>query len=118
MDTFPAYAKLLFDGYAEQRESALLRTEMESGPPKQARIKTRVMVTRPVSIWLQSKADYLSFVAWFSDTLDEGAGWFDFADPVSGTTRQARFAGGGLDAQPVQASLTDWTVKAKIETWG
>ena len=117
MATFPTYAKILADGYAEQRESALLRTEMESGPPKQAKIKSRVMVTRPVSILLQSRADYLSFVTWFSETLHEGSDWFDFTDPVTRTVKQARFAGGGLDASP-QAGLDLWTIKTKIETWG
>ena len=117
MATFPAYAKILAAGFAEQRESALLRTEMESGPPKQAKIKSRVMVVRPVSILLQSRADYMSFVEWFSETLNEGANWFDFTDPVTNTVKQARFVGGGLEASP-QAGLTLWTIDTKIETWG
>ena len=117
MATFPTYAKILASGLAEQRESALLRTEMESGPPKQAKIKSRVMVTRPVSILLQSRADYLSFVDWFADDLNEGSDWFDFTDPVTHTVKQARFVGGGLEASP-EAGLTLWTINTKIETWG
>ena len=117
MAKFPAYAKILASGFAEQRESALLRTEMESGPPKQAKIKSRVMVTRPVSILLQSRADYLSFVDWFADDLNEGSDWFDFTDPVTHTVKQARFVGGGLEASP-EAGLTLWTINTKIETWG
>lgn len=117
MATFPTYAKILASGFAEQRESALLRTEMESGPPKQAKIKSRVMVTRPVSILLQSRADYLSFVDWFADDLNEGSDWFDFTDPVTHTVKQARFVGGGLEASP-EAGLTLWTINTKIETWG
>ena len=117
MATFPTYAKILADGYAEQRESALLRTEMESGPPKQAKIKSRVLVTRPVSILLRSRADYLNFVTWFSKTLHEGSDWFDFTDPVTRTVKLARFVGGGLEASP-QAGLTLWTIGTKIETWG
>ena len=117
MATFPIYAKILAAGFAEQRESALLRTEMESGPPKQAKIKSRVLITRPVSILLQSRADYLRFVDWFSVTLNEGADWFDFTDPVKRTVKRARFVGGGLEASP-QAGLTVWTINTKIETWG
>ena len=117
MATFPTYAKLLADGYAEQRESALLRTEMESGPPKQAKIKSRVMVTRPASILIQSRSDYLSFVDWFVEDLNEGSAWFDFTDPVTNTVKQARFVGGGLEATP-HAGLTLWTIPLKIETWG
>lgn len=117
MPTLPAYAKILLAGFAEQRESALLRTEMESGPPKQAKVKSRVMVTRPATISIETKADYLSFVDWFAHDINEGAAWFDWTDPVSGTTRQARFVGGGLDATPV-AGLRHWMIKTKIETWG
>ena len=117
MATFPTYAKLLADGYAEQRESALLRTETESGPPKQAKIKSRVMVVRPVNVLIQSRADYLSFVDWFVEDLNEGSDWFDLTDPVTNTIKQARFVGGGLEATP-QAGLTLWTIPLKIETWG
>ena len=117
MATFPAYAKILASGFAEQRESALLRTEMESGPPKQAKIKSRVMVTRPVNVLIKSRSDYLSFVTWFSKTINEGSAWFDFTDPVTNTIKQARFVGGGLDATP-QAGLTLWAIPLKIETWG
>ena len=117
MATFPTYAKILASGYAEQRESALLRTEMESGPPKQAKIKSRVMVVRPVNVLIQSRADYLSFVDWFVEDLNEGSAWFDFTDPVTNTVKQARFVGGGLDATP-QAGLTLWAIPLKIETWG
>ncbi|MFZ4537814.1 hypothetical protein [Propionivibrio sp.] len=117
MATFPSYASLLVDGFSVQRESALLRTEMESGPPKQAKVKSRVMVTRQVTIRLRSKGDYQSFVTWFAVTLNEGAAWFSLVDPVSGATVQARFAGNGLEASP-QPGLESWTIKSKIETWG
>jgi len=118
MSVFPSYAELLISGYGEKRESVLLRTEMESGPPKQARIKSRVMVERAVAIRLMSLADYQAFVAWFALDLDEGAGWFDFNDPVSGVSKPARFVGGGLEATPTTARLNGWTINAKIETWG
>lgn len=118
MPTFPAYAKLLFSDYAEQRESALLRTEMEAGPPKQMRIKTKVLKTRPVAVYLGSKADYAAFEAWFSSDISEGAQWFDITDPVTGSIKQARFSGDGLTATPMPGGLDQWIVKAKIETWG
>lgn len=117
MPTFPAYARIARSGYSEQRESALLRTEMESGPPRQARIKTRVMITRPITIRLDTKAHYLAFIAWFSTELGEGAAWFDFPDPISGTAKPARFVGGGLEGTP-GAGLSFWEIKTKIETWG
>lgn len=117
MATFPAYAKILQTGFAEQRESALLRTEMEDGPPKQARIKSRVMVTRPVTIQLQTKTDYQNFIAWFSTTINEGADWFDWTDPVSNTVKSTRFVSGTLEATPA-GGLRVWNIQAQLETWG
>lgn len=118
MPTFPSYAKILIAGYGEQRESALLRTDMESGPPKQAKVKSRVMVTRPATILLKSRADYLAFVAWFANDLDEGVAWFDFFDQVSKTTKSGRFSGGGLEASPAGSTLDAWKITTKLETWG
>lgn len=118
MATLPNTAKILFDGFAEQRESALMRTEMESGPPRQTKVRSRVMVRRSVSILFSSKADYQSFLSWYANDINEGASWFDMTDPVSGTTINARFVGGGLTGSPVNNGLTRWTIKAQIEAWG
>jgi hypothetical protein len=121
MPAFPAYAVLLFEGFSEQRESALLRTEMEDGPPKQVRIRGKVLVTRPIKIGLNSLQDYRSFIAWFSNDLAEGSLWFDFNDPVSGTTKQARFvvdSTNGLEGTPLNPHLVNWSISTSIETWG
>ena len=119
MPSLPSYAKILLEGFAEQRESALIRTEMESGPPKQARIKSRVMVTRPVQIRLDTLTDYKSFITWFRDDIHEGADWFDWVDPVSGTTKSVRFNGGSLDAAPVASTSSAWVIRGlKLEGWG
>lgn len=117
MADFPSYATLLLQGFNEVRESALMRTEMESGPPKQAKIKSRVLTTRNAQVYLKTKADYLSFRSWYS-SINEGADWFSWRDPVTGTTVQARFAGGGFDASPMAGLRDAWVVKAKLETWG
>ena len=117
MATFPNYANILIDSYSTNRESALIRTEMESGPPKQAKIKSRVMVSHNVQIYINSKADYLSFQTWFADDISQGADWFDFVDPISGSTIQARFVGGELTASPLSAKLEQWKISAKLESW-
>ncbi len=116
--TFPTYAKLLFDGYRQKRESALLRTEMESGPPKQAKVRSRVMLTRTVKIYLASKADFQAFENWYASTLDLGALWFNMRDPVSGTTVLGRFVGGGYSATPIAGKLAAWVIETSIESWG
>ena len=116
--TLPSYVKILYSGYSQRRESALLRTEMESGPPKQAKIRSRVMVTRAAKLYLSSKADFQSFETWFKDDLDEGALFFNMTDPVSGSTIEARFVGGGYTATPMSAKLNLWEVDVNIESWG
>lgn len=117
MPSLPSYVRILADGFAEQRENALLRSEFESGPPRQAKVKSRVMVRRPAKLYIESKADYLAFVEWFKADLNEGANWFDWADPVRGTTVQARIVAGDLTASPAPG-LKHWVIPVTLETWG
>lgn len=116
--TFPSYAKILFAGYSQQRESAVMRTEMESGPPRQAKVRSRVMLTRSVKIYFSSLADFQSFETWYSTDINEGASWFNFTDPVKGTTVLARFSSGGYTATPLIGGMNAWEVDGKIESWG
>lgn len=118
METFPSYVTIKRDGFSENRESALLRSEVESGPPKQVRIKTAVLVTRPCRLQFTSKTDYQSFVEWYKTNLNEGADWFTWVDPVSGSSLTARFAEGGFTAMPLAALPGYWTLDVRIETWG
>ncbi|MBI3771472.1 MAG: hypothetical protein HY272_02015 [Gammaproteobacteria bacterium] len=117
MATFPSTGKLLFNGFAEQRQPAVVRTEMDSGPPKQTKKLSRVMITRPVT-YLFAAADYASFLTWFETTINNGNDWFDWTDPRTSTVKQARIVGGQLDeARPRNGKLTYWTVSFKLETW-
>jgi hypothetical protein len=117
MSAWPEYAKVLLDGYTEERESALSRTEMESGPPKQARVRSRVLITRQVTVGFATVEEYLDFLDWYRDELGEGAAWFEFFDTVRNATVPARFAEGGLSAQAEQ-QLETWKIPVKLETWG
>jgi len=118
MATWPAYAAILLDGFKLQRESALERTQMESGPPKQTRTKSRVMVARPATARFDSRADYLNFLAWFTSDIHRGADWFTWTDPVDGATKQARIRGGQLDEEAPFAHLAGaWRVRLTLETW-
>lgn len=117
MATFPAYAQILYKDFSQKKESALLRTEMDSGPPKQAKVKSKVMVVRTVRIYLNSRANFNSFEAWYANDLALGSAWFDFVDPISGITVQARFRDGGYTSQPMSAKMEDWEIAAQIESW-
>lgn len=113
----PDYAKIARNGFAVQRQSAVLRSEMESGPPKQAKILSRVLVTRSVVFMLDSLADYNSFLAWFRDDISRGAAWFSWTDPVDGAAKLARIVGGVLESEAPAESTRYWRVSCKLETW-
>ena len=117
MASLPSYAKILFDSYSRKKESALIRTEMESGPPKQAKFQSKVMITRNVKIYFASKADFINFETWYDTTLDQGSGWFDYVDEISGITVSARFVNGGYESSPLSAKMDKWQISAKIESW-
>lgn len=117
MAALPSYVEILFDGYGEERQPVVLRTDMESGPPKQLKQQSRAMVSRPCVLFM-SKADYASFLTWFKTTINQGASWFDFTDPRTGSVLQGRFVGGQLGkATPRDALLNTWQVPCTIETW-
>lgn len=120
MPTWPSYAQIQLDGYAEQRESALQATEMDSGPPKLVRVKSRVMVRRPVAVRFNTRADYLAFIGWFQADIQHGALWFDWVDPLTRTSRQARIKDGLLgDAVLLGSTALDRGVRLTLtlETW-
>lgn len=117
MATFPAYALPLFEGFTERPDPAVLRTEMEAGPPKQALLVSRVMVARPMRFLITSKSNYQAFKTWFADTIHRGADWFDWVDPLDGQTKSARIQGGTYDPQPQRKDLERWIVSLTIETW-
>lgn len=117
MATWPAYAEIKLDGFGLEPESALLRTDMESGPPLQTRTKSRVMVPMQMIVRFMSKASLLDFLDWWRDDLGLGAGWFDFTHPVTGLTVQARIAGGKLGRYEPAGSLDRWHMPLTLEYW-
>jgi len=117
MATFPTYAKLLHSPYRVTRDPAVLRTDMESGPPKQAMLRSRVMVTREVRYAFGSIADYKNFIIWFNTAIARGAAWFDWPDPIDDSVKQARIVGGNIEEEQPNKTLDVWVLKFSIETW-
>ena len=113
---FPSYGKLLRDGYSENPRPAVLRTSMESGPPKQTKIQSRVMVERPV-VYQFTLTEKGTFWTWFTSTINYGADWFDWTDPVDGVTKAARIVGGQIGWQPVSHRGGSWRAAFTLETW-
>lgn len=117
MAAFPSYARVLLAGFNQARESGVTRTQMESGPPKQLKTKSRVLVTRSVRVLFNSKTDFLTFVTWFQSTVNFGADWFTWTDPVDGVSKNARIVGSLGREAPVAGGDGAWSVDAQIETW-
>lgn len=117
MATFPAYPLLLFNGYRENPESGIRRGEMESGPAKQLKSKSRVAVVREVDYLLISAADKTAFETWFRSTINMGADWFDWTDPADQVVRSARIVSGTYQLVPQRKMLDRWVASFQLETW-
>jgi hypothetical protein len=112
------FGKLLLRDYGEKPESAVLRTEMESGFAKQAKIRSLVPVFRPV-IMDYSNDEYTTFKTWFKDTLARGTNWFEWTDPQDGASKQARIVRGEIESRSYNATEGDelrWEVSFLLET--
>lgn len=96
MATFPAYAHVQFRGAGEQPTPVVVRSEMERGIPKQRRIAADTLVQVPVTLLFRTQADATDFEDWFYDEVDAGAAWFDWVNPRTGATVQARIVGGDI----------------------
>lgn len=99
------------DGYSSEDQSGMLRSEMDSGPPKQRRRFTAT--TENISLsWLMTKTQLSTFNSFYKTTLLEGSLAFDITHPVNGWTVSARFT---APAQRSPIYINMWRVNAVIE---
>jgi len=112
------YGKLLLRDYGEKPESAVLRTEMESGA-KQAQVRSLQLVARPAVIDYSS-IEYGQFKTWYRDTLARGSAWFFLIDPRDGISKLTRIVRGEYDSKSYIKSQGDelrWEVSLVLEIW-
>ena len=95
MATLPSYVTILFDGFTEDFDPSVLRTEMDRGIPKQRVINSKVLAEINGQLLFKSKADAANFETWYFDTIKR-IGWFDMKHPHTGVTISARFKGGNI----------------------
>ncbi|MDP1886640.1 hypothetical protein [Polaromonas sp.] len=93
MPAHPTDCKIGFPK-GEEPASAVMRSEMERGVPKQRRISADVMVTQETTVYFDTKQQAIDWETWFYTTINAGADWFDWPDLRTGTTLQARIVGG------------------------
>ena len=118
MAAFPT-VKHYYDSFSEQRETALNRDQMEVGPPKQARFKSRVMITVRMKLAFFSKTELADFFTFFTTTVKHGADWFDWTHPRTGVLHQARFVAGQelAPTEHLRATLDLIDLPIVIEYW-
>jgi hypothetical protein len=95
MAAFPPNLKILIET-SEAPASVLIRSEMERGIPKHRRIAADVMVTVPVSVIFFTRQQAADFETWFYNDIKGGVDFFDWTDPRTGLTVEARIFGGQI----------------------
>jgi hypothetical protein len=99
--------------YQEQKQSQVLRSDMDTGAAKTRRRFTAAVVTVQVE-WLWTETQFATFEAFFETDLEGGALPFDGVHPRTGAAAKIRF----VDPYTPQYSgypQTPWKVLAKLE---
>lgn len=95
MAAFPSNLKVLI-GTSENPSPVVARSEMERGVAKQRRIAADSIVVVPIEVIFFTKQQAADFETWFYTDINGGADFFDWTDPRTLTTVQARIIGGEL----------------------
>ncbi len=104
MAAFPSNLKILV-GTSEDPTPVVIRSEMERGIPKQRRIAADALVTIPIEVLFLNKQEAADFEDWFYVDINGGADFFDWRDPRTGATVEARVVNGKLGAlMPVRGA--------------
>ena len=64
-----------------------------------------------------TNAEYQQFLVWFYEEAAHGAHWFDWIDPKTETSKEARLSNGSIQAQAINARLSDWLVSFTLEVY-
>jgi hypothetical protein len=115
MPSFPAsLPSPTYEGYQEQLQNTVIRTQMDAGPAKVRRRATAAV--RPLSLrWVLTEAQLETFISFFEDEVVGGSIAFDMTHPRKGIERSFRFdLSQGAPAISV-LSEDDYSVTASLE---
>lgn len=116
MEAWPSYAKVLLNGFEESADYGVLRTNMDSGLPKQRKRFGKAIVTRSASC-IVTKEQMMTFKTWVKDNLDGGVLSFTWTDPLDKTPKTSRIVGGKIQWNPVESGYI-WKATFQIESLG
>jgi hypothetical protein len=115
MPTFPLTDCPLYGSYnVKGGTNAVVRTQMEVGPPKVRRRSSLALYAIEAGYGV-TREDIANFEMWYRDTIGMGAITFDWSDPRTGTTRAVRFTDGGYAVE--QISPGRWALHLSLEAW-
>ena len=83
MAVLPSYVTVLFQDLAEGFDAEVEEFKSERGLSKLRVTNSRVVVSVPVKLRTQTRAESLAFDTWYFDTIKE-VGWFTFRHPRTG----------------------------------
>lgn len=95
MANLPTYCRFVADGFGEEFDASVERTEMERGVAKQRIINTDVIVELSGTILFGSKQATEDFLEWYFDTIGR-IDWFTMRDPRTRKQITARFKAGDI----------------------
>lgn len=105
MAVLPSYVVVLLDGYSEEFDAGVIKSDMERGLSKYRVGQSRVVTTVAVNLAFESADDANSFEAWYFNDIKR-IGWFDFQDPRTNVLRSVRFKDGALgQLQPMSGGF-------------
>ncbi|VVD74359.1 hypothetical protein [Pandoraea commovens] len=115
---FPSYMPApMASSFTQSPDFAVLVTEMDAGPDKQRPRNSLAKVTRSVEFMLDGIDKRNAFEEWVRVDLAGGVLWFDWRDPLTGSMKIAKIAGGKVEYSS-QGSYRIWQVRFSLETYG
>ncbi len=115
--SFPDYAEFLMDGFQEQVNPSVIRTDFEDGYSKQDAPNSQQAVTVPVRYRLQTAQRKHDFEQWRQVDLRLGMLWFEWIDPSNGLARRARIVKGAVTYTPQTDRFDEWQASFSLEYW-
>ena len=113
MAAFPS-GQITHSGFKYALKKDVLRTPMDSGPPKQALRSSRKYKEFDVT-YNFTKTEFILFNNFVENTINFVES-FDWTDPLSEGVVTARIIGGDIsDARPLNPHLENWIVRMRFE---
>lgn len=109
--------KTLKDGYSTERQSGVIRTDMDTGFPKVRRRFTALTKTYSITM-IFTDAQYTYFENFFENDILYGANLVDFPHPRTGVNTEMRWlAPTGSPAYSVtpDGGTDDWRISFQLE---